>query len=513
MGWFHTARRALFWPRLAPLVEGPAALALVPALCLAAYWFGGEGALIVLAALVPSLCLLGGGLKPRRAAEGGAGPGLCPGAQFPERVATLLARASASDGQSALFLLSLDDSEALIRQHGQAAADLVLTRSGERLCAALRRDDCVSPTAESGFAICTAPLGHLDLELCLQLAGRFQATLEEPILLDGTAIYATFSIGFCSLARAPAPEAGAWQAAARAALHEAQRRGPSAIRAYAPGMARATETDATLRSELRAALDGGAIRPWFQPQISTDTGQITGFEALARWDHPERGLLPPADFLPDLAQAGLLERLGELVLYHAFAALRDWDRVGLAVPCVGVNFDGDELGNPHLVQKIQWELDRFDLTPDRLAVEVLETVVAAAPDDMITRNINALGALGCRIDLDDFGTGQAAIAAIRRFSVSRIKIDRSFVLKADRDPDQRRMISAILTMAERLEVETLAEGVETVGEHLVLSQLGCHHVQGYGIARPMSFEETEAWIRGHQAKLEEMPRILSSGRG
>ena len=143
-------------------------------------------------------------------------------------------------------------------------------------------------------------------------------------------------------------------------------------------------------------------------------------------------------------------------------------------------------------------------------VEVLETVVTAAPDDVVCRNLGGLGKLGCRIDLDDFGTGNASIAAIRRFSVSRIKIDRSFVMKSDRDPEQQRMISAILTMAERLQVETLAEGVETVGEHALLAQLGCDHVQGFGICRPIPFEQTLAWIRTHNAKLADTPAI--SGR-
>ena len=127
---------------------------------------------------------------------------------------------------------------------------------------------------------------------------------------------------------------------------------------------------------------------------------------------------------------------------------------------------------------------------------------------MITHNINALGKLGCRIDLDDFGTGHASISSIRRFAVSRIKIDRSFITKADRDPEQQRMVSAILTMAERLEVETLAEGVETVGEHVLLAQLGCDHVQGFGIAKPMPFEQTFDWIAGHNARLADTPRIM-----
>ncbi|MGB7241762.1 MAG: EAL domain-containing protein, partial [Sulfitobacter sp.] len=301
-----------------------------------------------------------------------------------------------------------------------------------------------------------------------------------------------------------------WLKAATLALNEARQRGPAAIRAFSDQMRRDMQTRTELCEEVVQALNGGQIQPWFQPQISTDTGQITGFEALARWTHPERGMISPAEFLPAVEQAGQLERLAEVMIYHSFAALKAWDGAGVDVPQVGVNFTGSELNNPKLLEKIQWELDRFNLTPERLAVEVLETVVASAPDDMITRNINALGKLGCRIDLDDFGTGHASIASIRRFAVSRIKIDRSFVMKADRDPEQQRMISAILTMAERLQIETLAEGVETVGEHVLLAQLGCDHVQGFGIARPMPFEQTLDWIARHSAKLADVPRIMDN---
>ena len=142
------------------------------------------------------------------------------------------------------------------------------------------------------------------------------------------------------------------------------------------------------------------------------------------------------------------------------------------------------------------DLDRFDLTPERLTVEVLETVIADMGDDIITRNIAGLATLGCAIDLDDFGTGHASIANIRRFAVGRIKIDRSFIMKVDTDPEQQRMVSAILTMAEQLGLETLGEGVETVGEHAMLAQLGCGHIQGYGLARPMPFEDTLDWKIG-----------------
>ncbi|NNE52869.1 MAG: GGDEF domain-containing protein [Sulfitobacter sp.] len=513
MGWLQSSTLTRMQRQLAPVFETPAALAFIPALCLAGFWFGGEGALIVIAALVPVVYLAGGGFQSRPGYQTYTGPGLCPREIFEERLEEVFQIAKHADKHSATLCIGIEDLDALIDRHGQAAVDTVMRQTGERILSILRTQDLVSQVGDARFTICTAPVRRLDLELCIQMAGRLQTAIEEPISIDGAAIYVSVSVGFCQLSRAPGVSGEDWLMAAATALREAQRRGPSAIRAYSDQMRVETETRSELREEVRKALDSGQIRPWFQPQISTDTGKITGFEALARWDHPERGMISPADFLPAVEEADLLERLAELMMYHALAALKAWDAGGVDVPQVGVNFAGSELGNPHLVDKIQWELDRFDLTPDRLAVEVLETVVASAPDDMVTRNINALGALGCRIDLDDFGTGHASISSIRRFSVTRIKIDRSFVTKADKDPEQRRMISAILTMAERLEVETLAEGVETVGEHAVLSQLGCDHVQGFGIARPMPFEQTLDWIGDHTAKLQNVPKIMNGRSG
>lgn len=492
----------------AALLSGQAALAFLPAMSLLAFWLGGELALITTSAALPLLYLAGqrfggGVMLPRDAVSG-----ILQRRTFEELTEQVFQRARSQGRLSATFFIAIEEFDQLIERYGHAAADTIVRQSGQRLVSALQDDDNIGKMGEARFAICMAPVRQLDLELCIQLAGRVQAALEEPISVDGVTVYLTASVGFCLSTRAPGPDGAAWLAAAATALRIAQQHGPSSIRAFSDQMRRETENRAELREDVTIALDGGQIQPWFQPQISTDTGQITGFEALARWNHPVRGMILPSDFLPAIEEAGLLERLAEVMMYHSFAALKAWDSSGTEVPQIGVNFAGGELANPRLIDKITWELDRFDLSPNRLAVEVLETVVASTPDDVITRNINALGKLGCRIDLDDFGTGNASIASIRRFSVSRIKIDRSFVMKADRDPDQQRMIGAILTMAERLGVETLAEGVETVGEHVLLAQLGCDHVQGFGIARPMPFEQTLDWIARHNAKLQDVPRIM-----
>lgn len=489
---------------------GPPILAFLPAITLGAYWIGGEVALILASLTLPLLFAFAGALGKWPAENDPARDrltGFVLRDEFVNVVESTFAQAKATGLKSANFVIEIDEFKELSDRFGKSTSDLVMQRSGERIMSAVRDQDTVARIAEDTFAVCLSPVPQLDLELCIQLAGRIQSSVEDPVSVDGSSVYVSCSIGFCQQSRAPGTEALDWLDAAKMALIEAKACGPSTIRAFSPSMQNRTSSDADLRLELISALENGQIQPWYQPQISTDTGRVTGFEALARWSHPVRGLLTPDKFLPMIERSGLLERLGQVMLYHALTALKAWDSAGVDVPRVGVNFASDELRNPELVEKIRWELDRFELTPDRLSVEILETVFSNTPDDIITRNVAGLGALGCRIDLDDFGTGHASIASIRRFAISRIKIDRSFVMKADRDPEQQRLIGAILTMAERLELETLAEGVETVGEHALLAQLGCGHVQGFGIGKPMPFDQTLDWIAAHQSKLQDAPRI------
>jgi diguanylate cyclase len=490
------------------MLSGPQALAFLPALTLAAFWIGGEAWLLVAALGLPLALILSGrgGILP---GDQGTGAALLENTMtsMVQTLQVALDVATSGGRSTACIMLAVDDLADTEDRHGAAATHSLMKTLTMRLTSALREDDRVIRLPRGEFGVVLAPMRHLDLESAIQLSGRLQMAIEEPLSLDATTIYLSCSVGFCLGARNPGTNAAALLNAAQTALFDAQQNGPSAIRSYTDRMRRSAGAKSTFADDAAAALNAGQILPWFQPQISTDTGRITGFEALARWQHPDRGLISPAEFLPLLEQTGQLERLGEVMLYHTLIALRDWDAAGLNVPRAAINITMDELHNPKLIDRIRWELDRFDLTPARLAIEVLENVVAAAPEDIVARNINGLARLGCAIDLDDFGTGHASISSIRRFAVGRIKIDRSFVLKVDRDPEQQRMVNAILTMADRLGLDTLAEGVETLGEHAMLAQLGCGHVQGFGIARPMPFDQTIDWIRTHEAKMQEAPLI------
>ena len=476
----------------------------MPAAVIAGLWFGVNGLAIVALSALPLLFL---GPRPQAATH----QDWCDAVSgLPLRDAALasLDRALEVPGRAtACLAVGIDDAQDILDRHGQAAHDRILRRLAERLQVALRERDCVARLEGDRFAVALGPVRRADLESVIQIAGRLQEVAREPVSIDSMTLYVTVSVGFCLLARAPSRSGESLLAAAETALEDARRNGPGAIRAYSPEIAAAATARESLRERLEGALDNGEIVAWFQPQLSTDTGEVSGFEALARWIHPERGMLPPGEFLPAVQQAGLAPRLGEVIMFHSLTALRSWDRAGYRVPNVAVNFCKEELRNPRLVDRIRWELDRFELAPDRLTAEVLESVVSETENDTISRNIAALADLGCGIDLDDFGTGHASITSIRRFAVNRIKIDRSFVTRVDTDAGQQKMIAAILSMAERLGLTTLAEGVETVAEHSMLAQLGCGHVQGYSIARPMPFQETIGWLERHKTRQVAVPKL------
>ena len=480
----------------------------LPALLLCGTWLGGEAVLVGAAVLIPAVFAV---LSPPGAAarvtvqDGVTGLPLKPA--LIEALDTAFAEALRSGRTTVAFAIGIDDIAEIEARHGLHVAEEVQRRVGERIATMLRRGDTVARIETGLFGVAFGPVLRADLETAIQVAGRIQTAVREPILAETARVHVTCSVGFCLGTRAPRPAGEAALAAALDALDEARASGPGAVRAFSAERPREKARRAELETEAAAALENGQIRPWFQPQISTDTGAVSGFEALARWEHPARGVLTPKDFLPALTAAGQVERLGEVMLFHGLTAMQAWERAGCNVPALGVNFAAEELRNPRLAEKLAWELDRFDLKPERLTVEILETVMVDASDDSITRTIAALAGMGCRIDLDDFGTGNASLAALKRFSVRRIKIDRSFVINVDEDRDQQLMVTAILSMAERLGLETLAEGVERVGEHAMLAQLGCGHVQGYGIARPMPFEDTIGWMQRHAEKLKETPTV------
>lgn len=396
-----------------------------------------------------------------------------------------------------VVIIEIDDHQQIEEVYGRAPLESALTFTQSAIEEHLTDQDVTVQLDGCRFVAALAPVAPHETETMLNTCTRIQHALMHVPQMTELPVQITASIGFASSHKLLRPTAESLMQAASAALSEARRRSPGAVRAYSEAMLSRRASQQRIAQDAQRAFEQGEIFAYFQPQIDLETGSLSGFEALTRWHHPERGIIAPADFLPALERAGLMEKLGDTMIKQALQALTFWDKSGLEVPRIGVNFSTSELRNPRLVDRIAMHLDVSSIAPERLMIEVLETVIADDAHDDIAGNLAALADLGCRVDLDDFGTGYASITNIRRFSVGRIKIDRSFVAGIDTDPEQRNMVSAILTMADRLGVKTLAEGVETRSQREVLHRLGCHDAQGFQIARPMPVQETVEWAAAY----------------
>ena len=482
-------------------------LAFVPVLTLGAYWAGGERLLIVTAVILPLVLAAMGAFeeRPLRKVERDPNTGLILRDGLIDWTDYAATRNTAGR-QVAVMAITIDDLDDVGERFGHSMQEAVLTEAVHRLQGFLRSNDTLARLAP-GFAVGLTNIPANEPDTLVHVAHRLQALFDEPFSDGPTRTYCTISLGIAAEDHVKTVSGANLVAASQRASELAQVSEAGAIRFYSEGLSSGASLERDVARELSSALETGEIFAWFQPQTRVADRQIVGFEALARWDHPDRGLLSPASFLPDVEKAGLSQRLAEVVLKQSLMALATWDAAGYTVPGVSVNFSMEELRNPRLPDYIRWELDRHGIAPERLVIEVLESVVANSNEDMVTRTLGALSRIGCRIDLDDFGTGFTSFMNIRRFDVDRIKIDRSLVNRADCDDAQHRMLAALLAFSDKMGLDVLAEGVETEGEVSSLKALGCKSMQGYIVARPLPLGETLLWLDEHDATLTAAPAI------
>ncbi len=496
------ARKFLLWA-----MSGYRPIALIPFLLVATYWMAGEQTMTMVAAVLPASAIILSLVADRRQ-RGGSGGSAINSVEMAEIwLEKHLLQDEPLRYQTAVMSVAIDNLDELEDRLGIQMDEAIMADFATRLRQFVRRGDLVTRGMKSDFLICLPGMRAPESENLLHLSRRIQSCLDEPFHNGAVRVYCTVTIGIARAVQFDTLSAIGLIRAAEATNRNARRDGPGAIRIYKSAYGKAPHSDNDLAGQVASALENGQIIAWYQPQVSTHTGEITGFEALARWEHPTRGLISPATFLGLIDRLGLSQRLAEVVLTHALSTLRTWDRAGLAIPAVSVNYSADELRNPRLPEFLRWELDRYELKSNRLTIEVLESVIAQSKDDIIARNLRAIAEMGCRIDLDDFGTGSTSILNIRTFSVSRLKIDRRLISRIDADKNQRILVSALLAMSEQLGIDTLAEGVETPEEHAMLAQLGCDHIQGFNLARPMPRGDSLTWIPDYRMDLLDRAKI------
>ena len=449
--------------------KGTALFALLPALCLITYWMFGENGLIVITLGLPVLFVFYSGTYENDTQEKRdiPLPANVPDEQIEAKLTNIL-HSIMPDERLTPFCMEIDNAKNVARRLGDAQLRDIQNRITSRLSSNLRSVDTVCQSGPLQWILMTKPDRNSSLDAAIQQATRLQDAFEDPFSITSDSLYVTGCIGF-TIVQLPCKDARDVIAQGRNALGHAILSGPNSVRAFsANAKTRSSNFDIASFEDLNGDIDSSLVA-WFQPQISTDTGQISGFEALARWKDNAGQWHAPAAFLPIIAKAGQMERLTDTILSQSLKALCHWDEAQLNIETIGVNFSESDLANPRLYEKIAWDLDRFGIAPHRLCVEVLESVIAGEADDVIVRNVTRLANLGCQIDLDDFGTGHASISTLRRLPVNRLKIYRSFVAKADLDSEQQKMVATILMMADRLELSCLAEGVETLGEQSILA--------------------------------------------
>jgi diguanylate cyclase (GGDEF)-like protein len=406
----------------------------------------------------------------------------------PER--SLVARRTSASGGPAVLLVDLDHFKRVNDSLGHAVGDELLVIVAQRLLAATRGSDTVARLGGDEFAILLAGVDH-EAD-AIRVADRIVARLAEPFHLGTRTLHIGASVGIALAA--PGDAADDLLRNADLALYEAKGGGKGHHALYAPALHTSAVERLELEDELRRALerteaggDGTPLLLHYQPVIDLRTGRMRGAEALVRWRHPVRGMIPPAAFIPLAEATDLIVPLGRWVLREACRAAAAW--TGHATddgpgPSVSVNVSGRQLARADFLDEVTAALRDTRLAPERLVLEVTESVLLADLDVALGR-LSTLRALGVRLALDDFGTGYSSLAYLQRLPVEVLKIDRAFTADVTDDGKRGAFARTILTLAETLGLRAVAEGVETVAQHQALLALGCELGQGYLYARPL----------------------------
>jgi diguanylate cyclase (GGDEF)-like protein/PAS domain S-box-containing protein len=397
-----------------------------------------------------------------------------------ERLEQAIASVSRRRDMAALLLIDLDRFKDINDTLGHPAGDLLLQQVAVRLSACVREVDTVARIGGDEFSLVL--VGIKDAADAQLLSRRLLETFQTPFDLSGHEVLVTISVGVALI-----PIDGSipdrLMKHADIALYRAKEEGRNTGRFFEPEMDARLQRRKALERELRLALSRDELALYYQPKVSLRNDEVAGVEALVRWQHPERGLVPPSEFIGVAEETGLILQLGEWVLRTACRQAAAWP--GLEV---SVNISPAQFRQPDLVQIVRSALQDSGLEPHRLELEVTESVLIQQPD-AAAKLLDDLKALGVHVAMDDFGTGYSSLSYLQRFHFDKIKIDRSFIWAIGKEPTATAIVRAVINLADSLGMVTCAEGVETDEQLGALRHEGCSEVQGYLFGKPMPAAE------------------------
>jgi diguanylate cyclase (GGDEF)-like protein len=451
------------------------------------------------AALATANAALEAEIQDRRLAEARASylahhdelTGLPNRALFMDRLQQAIARAGRSGGAVAVLFLDLDRFKNINDSLGHATGDEMLKLVGALCARDLREADTVARLGGDEFIVCLGEVGSA--EEAGAVARRLLAEITRGFEIGGHKLHADASIGI-SLYPADGADAETLIRNADTAMYHAKGDGRGTFHFFRPQMTERVKRRLALELGLRQALERGEFVLHFQPIVQLGSGKPIGAEALVRWNNPDRGLVSPAEFIPVAEDIGLIAPIGEWVLREACAQAAKWPKAGTGALFVAVNLSARQFHEGNLVSVVSDALARSGLPPAQLELEITESVLMQQTEAS-TRMLRELDALGVKLAIDDFGTGYSSLGYLKRFPVSTLKIDRSFLRDVSRDDDDRAIVTAIMAMARSLGLTVTAEGVERAEQVAFLRELGCDQAQGYLYARPGPGEDVERLLR------------------
>jgi diguanylate cyclase (GGDEF)-like protein len=392
----------------------------------------------------------------------------------------------------AVAVINLDRFRRINEHLGYSVGDAVLIKMAARLAAVPSVDSAVARFAADQFAAFT----QLRNAAGLQAWGTsLVMALADPVFVEAQPIDITATLGLVLAAEGGAHLPDELMRCADLALEHA-RREKRALAIYEEALKPAARDQLSLLGELRHAVEHDELRLFFQPKIELKTGRVTGAEVLLRWQHPTRGLLCPADFIPFAEQTGFIRRLTRWTLDHAIAQGALWQRAGNALS-LAVNISVDDIGDVRLDSRVASLLTRHQLPPALLTLELTESGFIEDPTRAL-RVLDAIAALGVSLSIDDFGTGYSSLSHLVRMPVHEVKIDRSFVQGLESDPEFGPVVRSAIDMGHGLGLKVVAEGIETEEAAARLRNFGCDIAQGYLYAKPMPLAAFEIWLEGRE---------------
>jgi diguanylate cyclase (GGDEF)-like protein/PAS domain S-box-containing protein len=406
-----------------------------------------------------------------------------------DRLGLALRRAVRSGRTVAVLFLDLDGFKVVNDSLGHAVGDRLLDRVARRLEGCLRPSDTVARLGGDEFTVLLEDL-HDPAE-AQAVAQRVHDALREAFELDGRPVFTTASIGIAVGGTGASPESLLRDA--DTAMYQAKGRGRARCEVFDPTMHATALARLALETDLRGALEREEFELAYQPLVSLADGRIAGFEALARWRHPERGLLQPSEFICVAEETGLIVPLGRWVLREACRQMREWNRRYGAALSVNVNLSPRQFADGGLARDVAAALRDTELPAGFLKLEITEGLLMGEAGP-IAATLDELKVLGVELCIDDFGTGYSSLSYLHRFPIDTLKIDRSFVARLSADGGSDQIVRTILVLAQTLKMRAVAEGVETTEQADQLRAMGCEYAQGFRFSRPIPGEEAGAMI-------------------